>query len=370
MPRVRGTRALVATLPNGRTVWLRIGAAPVSVRELDGLAGTIDRIDARHVRALRANAATARRHAQTLKNDTARLSRRRLRDDRKLRRRILAGDVKLDRRAASLQRIGRKAGLERKKQLTLLRGRGRRDLLDQLVIVSAAPLLAAYGQRSDPLAANNLVIALALGVWLVGDEVMDLLAGKRTFKAGPIRGSDAWSYLAPVANLLTGWWLLDDQQHERFVTGITGLQDFEVFTEPPESVHLLAGNSENTSDDIMLEVASSAEQRLIGQRALYVATVDLSTLVGREHLADFQTFTKVPALATLRVVEFASEVVEEADSPQIELLMAEVKQGILWLSVRVSAVLSLGTSPQPPQLPPLLNRLEVAWAVDTQEPSA
>jgi hypothetical protein len=52
------------------------------------------------------------------------------------------------------------------------------------------------------------------------------------------------------------------------------------------------------------------------------------------------------------------------------LLMAEVKQGILWLSVRVSAVLSLGTSPQPPQLPPLLNRLEVAWAVDTQEPSA
>jgi len=109
---------------------------------------------------------------------------------------------------------------------------------------------------------------------------------------------------------------------------------------------------------------------LIGQRALYVATVDLSTLVGREHLADFQTFTKVPALATLRVVEFASEVVEEADSPQIELLMAEVKQGILWLSVRVSAVLSLGTSPQPPQLPPLLNRLEVAWAVDTQEPSA
>jgi len=329
---MQAARAVIAMLPNGRILWLRIGPAPISAREADRLTASIRQAYADRARGLRANIATARRFLRTVKRDAAKLNRIALRQDRTLRRRLLTGAGALHRRIETeLMPLGRRARVVRQQQLAAVRSNGRRVLLDHLTLASALPLMAAYGQRSGPLTANNLAILLALLVWLFGDDLTDLLVGRHSGPAGAIRGATVWSYAAPLANLLTLRWLLSGRQHERFVTGATGLGDFTVF-------------SENLSGS---------------QHDLYLAQVDLSARIAPEHVADFQSFTAVPVLATIRSIEFATKASDNA----LELLAAEVKQGALWLSVR-----AMGLPPMPASS--LLSQLQVDWAVDTREPSA
>ena len=78
--------------------------------------------------------------------------------------------------------------------------------------------------RVGPFGANNLTLTLSLLIWLVGDEIVDALFGSEEASPYPLRDTDAWSYLAPIGNLLAGWWLLGDRQHERFITGFTGFK--------------------------------------------------------------------------------------------------------------------------------------------------
>ena len=336
-PRVRGARALVAMLPNGRSVWLEVHPALVSVRESDRTTAWIDRAYASRARALRSNAAAAQQLARIVKNDAAKLNRMRLRENLGLLSRVAAGDAKLEQRIdRSLTSAIRQARAGQQRQQALLRRSGQSDRWNQLLLVSGALLMAAYGQRDNPLAENNLVIGIAPSVWLLGDEISDLLTGKRS-EAVPI-----WSYTAPFANLLIGWSLLSDRQHERFVTGTT---DWPV-----------GGPGEE-------EVFAVVTERFDDQQTdTYWATVDLSSRIAPEHLPDFQGFKDVPVLATLQSIEINVLGVD----PEIELLVAEIRQAFLLISVRVSAA-GLAAAPinEPP---PLLKRLHVAWAVDTRKP--
>ena len=343
-PHVRGARALVAMLPNGSSVWLNLRPAPVTVREFDHLAESIDRADARHTRVFNSNARAAKQLAGFVKRDTAKVRRMRLLEDRKLRHRISDGDAKLHRRIIkSLTPAKGQSRKDHKKRMALLRSTGRRDLWNQLVLVSAALLMSAYGQRSDPLAENNLVIGIALGVWLFGDEVSDLLSGKRTIETGPIRSSDTWSYIAPFANLLTCWWLLNGRQHERFITGTVELKDFSPL--PYES----------TSDYPALENSSQQD------RFLY-ARVDLSSRIAPEHYSDFQGFENVPALATIQSVE--PDVT--GNCPQVSL--HEVAVMLLRDDLNLNLIKSLVIIVKVPSRLLALKQLQVAWVVDTQKP--
>src|SRR5262249_14323104 len=130
------------------------------------------------------------------------------------------GDQRIDRKLAKaaegyLSHVERQLRIERE----TVRRLGRRSLWDQIVIVSAFLLFAAYGQPGQPFGANNVTLALSLLIWLVGDEIVDLLFGPEQASPYPLRDTDAWSYIAPAGSLLAGWWLLGDQQHERFVAG-------------------------------------------------------------------------------------------------------------------------------------------------------
>ena len=268
MPRVRGARSVVAMLSSGRAVWLEVRPVPVPLRELDRITASADRAAASRAQALQSNAAAARQLVRVVKSDAAKASRIRLHETRRLLGRITAGDAKLDRRIdLALMPAVRQTSANQKRQQALLRASGRRDLWNHLVLVSAVPLMAAYGQRSNPFAENNLVIAIALGVWLFGDEVSDLFAGRRSIQAGPVRGADLWSYTAPFANLLTGWWLLSDRQHERFITGTTDLPvgrlgEERVFAVVTERIPLLT------------DEASSGAARAVTQMDTYWATVE------------------------------------------------------------------------------------------------
>lgn len=333
VPRVRGVRAFVAMLPNGNTIWLKLEPTPVPVRDFDRLADSIEHANARLAQALGSQVAVASRFVGCLKRDAAKLNRMRQRDDRKLRDRISAGDKKLGRRVdGSLKPAIRQATANRKRQKALLRKQERRELWNQLVLVSAAPMMAAFGQRSNPLAENNLVIVLSLAVWLFGDEVADMLSGKRAHRKDSIKGLDVWSYTAPIANLLTGWWLLNGRQHDRFITGVTDFKDKDL-----------------TIQDYVCKKDN--------QKHLYavLAVEDLSSCIAPDHLKDFRAFQHVPVVATIQTVEYVDDPV---DSVFVSLLRVAVINGLLWLVVKVSAN----------ELE--LKKLQVAWIVDTREPTA
>ena len=329
-PRVRGARALVAMLPNGGSVWLNLRPAPVPVRELDRLTDSIGYMDARYVRKLDSNAAGSSQQLRAVKRDTARLSRIRLQQDHKLRKRISVGDAKQHRRIdRSLMPVIQQTKVNRKKQKALLRKQRWRELWNQLVLLSALLLMAAYGQRNNPLAGHNLLIALSLGVWLFGDELADWLSAERATRKDSIQGLDVWSYTAPFANLLTGWWLLSGRQHQRWISGMVDLKDITV----QDFIH-----------------HDSGRRRL----HVVVAKLDLSSRIAPEHFPDFQTFEHVPAIASIRSVEFENDT---PSFPRVSLLSVAVVEGQLWIIAGVSA------------LRPALKTLQVAWIVDTQKPA-
>ena len=329
-PRVRGARTLVAMLPNGGSVWLNLRPSSVPVRELDRLTDSISYMDARYVRKLDFIAAGFSQQQHVVKRDTVRLSRIRMQQDHKLRQRISAGDMKLYRRIdRSLTPVIHQINVNRNRQKALLRKRRWRELWNQLVLLSALLLMAAYGQRSNPLAGHNLVIALSLGVWLFGDELADWLSAERATRKDSIQGLDVWSYTAPFANLLTGWWLLSGRQHQRLISGMVDLKDITV----QDLVH-----------------HDSGRRRL----HVVVAKLDLSSRIAPEHFPDFQTFEQVPAIATIRSVEFENDT---QALPLVSLLSVAVVEGQLWIIAGVSS------------LRPALKTLQVAWVVDTQKPA-
>ncbi|HEY3500329.1 MAG TPA: hypothetical protein VGK73_36810, partial [Polyangiaceae bacterium] len=257
------------------------------------------------------------------------------------------GDAKLD------ARISKKLGQKRDELRAELvanrvaaRRLGRRELWDQLAIVSTVPLLA-YGRRGAPFHEHNLTIALSLAVWLLGDEITELFSGSPQ----TARDADIWSYLAPFGNLLAGWWLLGGRQHERFVTGFAEPEAFALAAAPSSAALLLA---------------SSADR---GERfETYSASIDVAALVAPDHVADFSTFTDVPALATPAAVTFSSALPVSAN-PRLRRISASVADGILTITVTASARLDEVASPAPPATgpEPIVTALQMAWVVDTQE---
>ena len=302
----RGARTLTAILPNGRIVWLRVGpplAPAVAVNHLVQVAE-----QAAHWRreATRSQNAAIERLSRTMAADVERIGEARLDRARALRRRIVAGDNELDRRRARAaeqyrSRVEQQLRIER----ATVRRLRRRDLWDKILIATSFPLFAAYGQRGRPFGANNVTLALSLLIWLVGDEIVDALFGSQEASPYPLRDTDAWSYVAPLGNLLAGWWLLDDLQHQRFIAGRVAVPSgsFELLDAPP-------GSPERVYQ--------------------YVVEVELSGLVAPEHFLDFQSFTGVPAVASIGSIRWSDEGV--AAHARIGGLRANVDQGMLILS--------------------------------------
>ena len=158
-----------------------------------------------------------------------------------------------------------------------------------------------------------------------------------------MRDLDIWSYLAPVGNVLTGWWLLDSTQRDRFVTGTE--ENFLV-VQPPLFV---------------LASASSSQRRV---RSTYIAQVDLTTRIASGHIDDFRTYTNVPAVATIASASLRPEL--QGDAFTIENLSARVDAGILTITlVAVVGPSRFGLTKRDHAF----STLEVAWLVDTKAPN-
>jgi hypothetical protein len=331
----RGVRSLAAILPNGRIVWLKVDSALAPVRALGNLGQLADYTARWRNASLQSQREAIVRLSRTIASDTERTLDARIARTGATRRRIVASNRRLDRKLAKA-REKHLAGVE--KQLRIERESvarlGRRDLWDKLLVLSSLPLFAAYGQSGAPLSANNVALLLTLLVFLVGDQIVDALFGSGESSPYPVRDADAWTYLAPAANLLAGWWLLSDRQNERFVAGRT-LFPVERFD---RAVHPIL--------PLQLQYR-------------YVGEIDLLRVVALDHQDDFKTFAGVPAVATISSVALSAA--GAANGARVEGLTAKVTGGTLTITVTAAADVAV--------VPSVLDVLEVAWMVDTQEPS-
>ncbi len=218
----RGVRSLAAILPNGRIVWLRVDESLAPVRALGNLGQLADNTARWRRASVQSQSEAIERLSRTIASDTERTLDARIARTGATRRRIVASNRRLDRKLAKAReehraRVEKQLRIERESVARL----GRRDLWDKLLVLSSLPLFTAYGQPGAPLSANNVALLLTLLVFLVGDQIVDALFGSGEKSPYPVRDADVWTYLAPAANLLAGWWLLSDRQHERFVAGRT-----------------------------------------------------------------------------------------------------------------------------------------------------
>jgi hypothetical protein len=328
-----GTRTLTAILPNGRIVWLTLNAAVAPGTSLADTARLSDHAAWRQEVVTASRRRSIRRLARSLNTNAALLSALRVRRAAVLRRRLAIGDAIRDRRlskaVADLRgRIARQIRIDRESVARLRR----RDWCDKAVIVSALPLFAAYGQRGNPLAANNVALTLALLTWLVGDEVMAALFGRKSRSPFAIRDADVWSYIAPFANLLAGWWLMNDLPHERFITGVAG--DFQRVRDLPP-----------TPGEFHYE---------------HVTLVDLSRLVAPGHLNDFRSFADVPVVASVSAIQFSAA--GQLLAARAGAVSATVVSSVLMLSVTVTTNVAAAANDT------LVDTLDVGWIVDTAEP--
>ena len=277
----RGVRSLAAILPNGRIVWLRVDESLAPVRALGNLGQLADNTARWRRASVQSQSEAIERLSRTIASDTERTLDARIARTGATRRRIVASNRRLDRKLAKAReehraRVEKQLRIERESVARL----GRRDLWDKLLVLSSLPLFAAYGQPGAPLDANNVALLLTLLVFLVGDQIVDALFGSGEKSPYPVRDADVWTYLAPAANLLAGWWLLSDRQHERFVAGRTVIP-----VDQPSGVNPV----------LPLEL-----------QYRYTAEIDLQNVIALDHREDFKTFAGVPAVATISSIALSA----------------------------------------------------------------
>jgi hypothetical protein len=330
IPEVRGSSTVSARLPNGRTTSLELDPNPVAGAEIEQLRRAIQRRSILRAEAQQLNAVAVRELAERTAADTKRLIRRHVRTDQRLEVQARIGDRvnerRFEREAARVRRENREQERETHKALRRLQ---RRQLWDAILVASSAPAFAAYGQRSNPFTETNVTLLLSSLVWLLGDELSDMLAETPRPAGEIVRERDLWSYIAPLGNVLTAWWLFDDRQHERFVSGIS-----DRFTE------------------------QRIPRRDRPERRTLETTVDLAQFVRPDHIDDLRTFTEV-AVVTTSIGTWQDELrALGADGIGVS---ATVELGIMTILVSVTSsaqTLPLTPLPQP----------TIAWLIDVREP--
>lgn len=330
----RGAHTVSAILPSGRTVWLEIAPPIASVSSLDDAARQAEGLAWRREGALRRLGERLGRLKETVIDDAERLEGARGRRSRALRRLLAEKTRATSRRLAKASaeyqaRVRKQMAVERE---TVRRLR-RRECWDKALLVTSLLLFSAYGEKGRPFGSNNLALTLGTLIWLVGDEVVEKIFGTGEQQSPyPLRDADVWSYIAPFGNLLAGWWLFDDLQHERFVSGLTPV--------PVERFR------------------ARAEPGLVHYR--FRARVNLSTVVAPGLIEDFVGFRHVPAVATVASLEWTAAAA--AAGARISDLQASVQGPWLFVTVRASASDAIDPAT------PLLKTLDVAWMLDTQRP--
>jgi len=312
--RVRGTSIITATLPNGRKTRMRISPSPASAKSINKLRAQIAANTKRQAKAASANAKAIRKLSSAQASAVKKLSAQQVKADKALSKRIVSGDNKLDKRLSKEIATIKGGNAKHRRMMMIAAKRNRRRALwNSILVTTALPFFAAYGNVDNPISRNNLILTGSLAGWMLGDEALDRVKARGRRRKAMSRGSDLWSYLAPVGNAATVWGLLKDKQHVRFLSGTT-------------SVPYGTSASNSTSVQVMDQVAE-------GYRTNFIALGD-----------------SVRVVATIATDNLPAGVTG---------VTASVSDGVLTLTL-LTADEALFPTP---------GNLDVAWIVDTQDPN-
>jgi hypothetical protein len=215
---LRGAGVVTATLPNGRRSQMRIIPTLAAVSEVNRLRTVVLTNERRQALATRNNARAISSLAVAQAAAVKRLTDQQVKSDKDLSRRVVEGDNRLDRRITK-ELSGGTGILDKhgKRMMRVMRRQRQRALMNNITLVTSAPLFAAYGDR-ELFSKNNGILTGSLAFWLFSDEFVDLISGKSAFAKG---GANFLSYVAPLANIGTVMGFLHNKQHERYISGVT-----------------------------------------------------------------------------------------------------------------------------------------------------
>lgn len=219
VPRVGPDRDIDIRLPDGRRLRARISPAVARRKDLSAIARVGAENDRRAFHALRRQ----RQAIRQLRQSQAALAKQ-LTALEQQSERVVAGVIQglsgLDRRARDLAAQSPVARQLRRQQVRQLRETKRlavRAQIQNATAVVNSVQAAAFGEKGSPFAPNNLRLAANQLFWALLDPVLQ--------RAGVLNASSATvvAALAPLGTLLSGQILLGNRQHVRIISGVTEL---------------------------------------------------------------------------------------------------------------------------------------------------
>ena len=240
--------------------------------------------------------------------------------------------------AALIQRFSRIQGDSEKEEAAMQRAlseRARRlelrSLVHPAIALSSLPLFAIYGRHNLQ---HHLTLLILSMIWLFGDEVTDLLSSQVDSESATNSRSPWWLYISPAANLLAGWWLLHERQHESMITGTaTG---FERVRRAPRrrDEEAPVRRALELAKAVLAPCLSDAPRR--GRHyEEYRAVVDLAPYVAKDFQLDLLGLDEPPALAAVSSLSWSAAA--EGRDPRVESIAARVELGKLYLTLTASA---------------------------------
>ncbi len=331
-------------LPGGQQARLLVPAGLAPASAVRSFASAAQKSSQRRTALVRALATrVTQNHAQLSRSGVRRL-RRQLSA-------VLKADSGLSQQFSQLQ-LARQRQLagQRAVQAERVQLAERRGIWHQAVALSSLPLCAILGRHNLQ---HHLTLLVSLLLWVFGDEVTDMLSSRNEAESAAANRSPWWLYVSPAANLLTGWWLLHDRQHEPFVSGMA--RDFQLR-------HVDSGlRSQGDPLRRVLGAAKAVLAPCLQGRTPgryfeeYESVVDLSEHVAPEFTLDLLGLQEVPAVVTVASLAWNRSV--ERRAPRVEGVSARVELGKLYVTLRCSAERRSGRTPAS------LRGAEVAWLV-------
>jgi hypothetical protein len=236
--KARGTGYVTAILANGRRTKMMFKPTLATRMDVNRLTRQISVNSIKQTKAIRMQGKNITLLKSAQGSAVKSLTAQQLKSSKLLTKQITDGDKNLDKRITKLVSNQKKSGLKQDvKMLGKVRDQQRRSTWNSVLIASAIPLFAAYGDRAvgdnaNPLTKKNLIIAGSTAGWLFADDLIDRFltrGSKKWSSAGGI-----WNIAAPFANWATVYYFMKDKQHERIVTGVVPVlnngveQPFEV----------------------------------------------------------------------------------------------------------------------------------------------
>lgn len=219
---LQGNGVVNATLASGRSARMKFSPPLAPIGEVNRLRAAVVYNDRQQSAALATQRRAIANLARAQASAASQLAAAQVKSDKDLGERIVQSYTKLDKRISS-ELSGGKGIVDKnnKRIMKWMKHQRHRQLANSVLLTTALPLYAAYGDAKDPFSRDNLILTASLAGFLLADEFISGIGGDAKRTKTWTTAATAWSWLAPVGNFALIHLLLKDRQHERFVAQVS-----------------------------------------------------------------------------------------------------------------------------------------------------